>query len=77
MKPALVSEGAVHELLGIKRVPRQFGVSISIVNWNGRRLLDRADVLRWLQAQAQANDSPLLVRLHRELADVTAKGDRE
>lgn len=70
----LVPEGAVHELLGLK-APRQFGVNISIVNWNGRRLLDRADILRWLQANAQATDSPLLFRLHRELADITAKGD--
>lgn len=75
MKPVLVPEGAVHELLGLKKLPRQFGVNIHIFNWNGRRLLDRQDVLRWLQAHAQATDSPLLFRLHRELADITAKGD--
>lgn len=69
----LVPEGAVHELLGIKKLPRRFGVNISIVNWNGRRYLDRDDVLRWLHANATGTDSTLLLRLHRELADITAK----
>lgn len=75
MKPVLVPEGAVHELLGIKALPRRFGVNISIVNWNGRRYLDRGDVLKWLQANAENTGSTLLLRLHRELADITAKGD--
>ena len=74
-RPTLVPEGAVHELLGLKRLPRQFGVNISIVNWNGRRYLDRDDVLKWLQTNAHATDSTLLLRLHHELADITAKGD--
>lgn len=71
----LVPEGAVHELLGIKALPRQFGVNISIVNWNGRRLLDREDVLRWLQANADSFDSTIIRRLYQELADITAKGE--
>lgn len=76
MAEALVPEGTVHELLGIKKLPRQFGVNIAIVNWNGRRLLDREDVLNWLLANAQSTDSTLLKRLYRELADITAtKGD--
>lgn len=73
-RSALVPEGAVHELLGIQRVPRQIGVSISIVNWNERRLLDREDILRWLQANVDSTDSNLLRRLHTELAEITAEG---
>lgn len=75
MADVLVPEGAVHELLGIRRVPRQVRVNIGIVNWNGRRLLDRLDVLAWLDAHARDTNSPLLTQLHRELADITAKGD--
>lgn len=78
MNPVLVPEGAVHELLGIKKQPNlrlAAGVHFNIYNWNGRRLLDRQDVLRWLQAKATATDSPLLFQLHNELADITAKGD--
>jgi hypothetical protein len=69
----LVPEGAVNEFLGIKSLPRRFGVNILIVNWNGRRLLDRGDVLRWLQANADSLDSSLIRKLHDELADITAK----
>lgn len=71
----LLPEGAVSELLGLSVLPRRFGVNIFIVNWNGRRLLDRADVLAWLQANADSTDSNLVRRLHTELADITAKGD--
>lgn len=77
MNPVLVPEGAVHELLGIRKLPGRLaaGVHFTIYNWNGRRLLDRQDVLRWLQAKATATDSTLLFQLHNELADITAKGD--
>lgn len=72
---SLVPEGAVHELLGIKMLPRQYGVNISIVNWNNRRFLDREDVLKWLELNARSTSSSLIERLHRELAEITAKGD--
>jgi hypothetical protein len=71
----LLPEAAVHEFLGIRSLPRQMGVNISIVNWNGRRFLDREDVLRWLRTNAASTDSALLYRLHDELAEATAKGD--
>lgn len=65
----------MNEFLNIRTLPRQFGINIAIVNWNGRRLLDREDVLRWLKTNADSIDSPLLHQLHNELADITAKGD--
>ena len=71
----LVPEGAVHELLGVKRAPRQVGVHVSILNAMGRRWLDREDVLRWLQVNANHLSLPLLMKLYDELADITAKGD--
>lgn len=72
---SLVPEGAVHELLGLKMLPREYGANISIVNWNGRRFLDREDVLKWLELNARSTSSTLIERLHRELAEITAKGD--
>lgn len=71
----LLPEGAVAEYLGLSVLPRRFGVNIFIVNWNGRRLLDREDVLSWLQVNAESTDSALIRRLHQELADITAKGE--
>jgi len=71
-RPTLVPEGAVHDLLGIRRAPRQHGINIMIVNWNQRRLLDREDVLRWFRANASHLDLPILHRLADELAEVTA-----
>lgn len=71
----LVDERAVADYLGVSVLPRQFGVNIMIVNWNGRRLLDRDDVLRWLKVNAESlGGSAIVERLHRELAEITAEG---
>lgn len=72
MSERLVPEGAVHELLGVSRAPRQVGVNISILNALGRRWLDREDVLRWLDLNAQATESGLVARLRAELEEVSA-----
>lgn len=74
MAENLVDERAVADYLGLKMLPRDVGVNILIVNWNGHRYLSRDDVLRWLEANAESTDYSLIRKLHRELADITAEG---
>lgn len=76
VKDRLVDESAIADYLGLKVAPREFGVSILIVNWNNRRLLDRDDVLRWLRVNAESlGGSAIVERLHDELAEITAEGN--
>lgn len=71
----LVPEAELNDYLGYKVLPRRFGINIFIADWNGRRLLDRADVLNYLQTCVTSIDSSPLQRIHDELADITAKGE--
>lgn len=69
MNEVTVPEAWVHEYLGVRLQPRV--VNLSILNALGRRWVDLADVLGWLDRNAETLDLNILRRLARELRDVT------
>lgn len=71
MKDLLVRQEEVDEYLGIQMdepVQLPIALNVGVVNWNGRKLIDGADLVRTLTVFAERNNIPLLHSIAHQLA---------